>query len=63
MGIHSTECFGLLGVNGAGKTTTFRMLTGELGMSSGTAYIAGLDIRKDMNKIRSKIGYCPQYVP
>jgi len=39
------------------------MLTGELGMSSGTAYIAGLDIRKDMNKIRSKIGYCPQYVP
>lgn len=28
-GVHSGECFGLLGVNGAGKTTTFRMLTGD----------------------------------
>ena len=35
------ECFGLLGVNGAGKTTTFKMLTGDIGMSDGTAYIKG----------------------
>jgi len=36
LGIPSGECFGLLGVNGAGKTTTFSILTGDIGMTSGT---------------------------
>jgi len=31
----TTQCFGLLGVNGAGKTTIFKMLTGDIGASSG----------------------------
>ena len=43
--IPSGECFGLLGVNGAGKTTTFKMLTGDITPSSGTAKIAGYDIK------------------
>lgn len=30
-----SQCFGLLGVNGAGKTTIFKMLTGDIGASSG----------------------------
>lgn len=40
--IHSVlQCFGLLGVNGAGKTTTFKMLTGDIDVTSGEASVAG----------------------
>ena len=35
------QCFGLLGVNGAGKTTTFKMLTGDIDVTSGKASVAG----------------------
>lgn len=35
------QCFGLLGVNGAGKTTTFKMLTGDIEVTSGEASVAG----------------------
>ena len=45
------ECFGLLGVNGAGKTTCFKMLTGEIPPSKGSAYVQGLCINKDMAKV------------
>lgn len=39
--IEKGECFTLLGANGAGKTTTFKMLTGDILPSSGSAYIKG----------------------
>ncbi|CAH0549211.1 unnamed protein product [Brassicogethes aeneus] len=55
------ECFGLLGVNGAGKTTTFRMLTGDLKMSHGDAWINGKSIRSDLKNVRKHVGYCPQF--
>ncbi|XP_058833503.1 phospholipid-transporting ATPase ABCA1-like isoform X2 [Topomyia yanbarensis] len=51
----------LLGHNGAGKTTTMSMLAGMKRPSSGTAVIWGYDIRYDMEKIRSSLGYCPQH--
>lgn len=35
------QCFGLLGINGAGKTTTFKMLTGDIPVSSGEAFLSG----------------------
>lgn len=54
------ECFGLLGVNGAGKTTTFKMMTGNVLMSSGDAQINGYSIRHQMTKAQKSIGYCPQ---
>ena len=59
--IPSGECFGLLGVNGAGKTTTFKILTGDISMTSGTAVIAGYDIRTQLRKVQQRIGYCPQF--
>lgn len=49
--------FSLLGPNGAGKTTTLRMLATILKPSSGSARIAGYDVVKEANKVRSKIGF------
>ncbi|CAH6793029.1 phospholipid-transporting ATPase ABCA3 [Phodopus roborovskii] len=59
--IQKEECFGLLGLNGAGKTTTFEILTGEQIATSGDVFIEGYSITKNILKIRSKIGYCPQF--
>ena len=50
----------MTGHNGAGKTTTIFMLCGMFEPSSGQATILDYDIRKDMNKIYSMIGFCPQ---
>ena len=61
IGVSQKECFGLLGVNGAGKTTTFKMLTGEIRPSSGSAYVAGISVQDDISKVRQKIGYCAQF--
>ena len=54
------EIFGFLGANGAGKTTAMRMLCGLSYPSSGTGTIAGLDVRKDGERIKRKIGYMSQ---
>ena len=49
------EIFGFLGPNGAGKTTTINMLTTQIVPSSGSALIAGYDIRKRPNEVRKRI--------
>lgn len=54
------EIFGFLGANGAGKTTAMRMLCGLSYPTSGTGTIAGLDVRKDGDLIKRKIGYMSQ---
>lgn len=46
VGIPKGECFGLLGVNGAGKTTTFSMLTGDINISSGDAFLGGMSVAR-----------------
>jgi ABC-2 type transport system ATP-binding protein len=51
------ELFGLLGPNGAGKTTTVKMLTTLLIPTSGQALIDGVDVVRDAEKIRSRIGF------
>jgi sodium transport system ATP-binding protein len=51
------QVYGLLGANGAGKTTTLRILATILRPSSGTARVAGYDIRHDAEKVRHSIGF------
>ncbi|KAM6155210.1 phospholipid-transporting ATPase ABCA3-like [Rhynchocyon petersi] len=58
--IQKGECFGLLGFNGAGKTSTFQMLTGEKPATAGDMFIDGFSITKNIFKVRSRVGYCPQ---
>uniref|UniRef100_A0A672RR46 ATP binding cassette subfamily A member 12 n=1 Tax=Sinocyclocheilus grahami TaxID=75366 RepID=A0A672RR46_SINGR len=56
VGIPAGECFGLLGVNGAGKTTTFKMLTGDISPTDGSAKIYSFTGHLE----GINIGYCPQ---
>ena len=56
------EIFGLLGPNGAGKTTVIKMLTTLLPPTTGTAAIAGFDIRRQPTRVRASIGYVPQLI-
>jgi ABC-2 type transport system ATP-binding protein len=58
--IQAGEVFGLLGPNGAGKSTTISMLTGLFPPSSGSIQIAGLDITRDVEKVKRLIGVVPQ---
>ncbi|BET69105.1 ATP-binding cassette domain-containing protein [Opitutales bacterium ASA1] len=48
---------GLLGANGAGKTTTLRMIATLLAPTSGTAIVAGHDVREEPRIVREKIGF------
>ena len=54
------EIFGFLGANGAGKTTAMRMLCGLSLPTSGEATVAGYDVYKENEKIKSNIGYMSQ---
>jgi ABC-2 type transport system ATP-binding protein len=54
------QIFGLLGANGSGKTTTIRMLTGLLPPTSGRAEVAGIDVLRDPEGVRHRLGYMSQ---
>jgi len=52
---------GILGPNGAGKSTLFKCLLGLIKTTSGGGTVLGYDIRTEGDKIRSRIGYMPEY--
>ena len=54
------EIFGFLGPNGAGKSTTVRMLTTLMTITSGSARVAGIDVRADPDGARRGIGVALQ---
>jgi len=60
LNVEKGEIFGFLGANGAGKTTAIRMLCGLLLPTSGGGTVAGLDIHKESENIKRRIGYMSQ---
>jgi len=54
------DVFGFLGPNGAGKTTTIRMLTGLARPTAGGARVLGLDLLRDLPRIKKRIGVVPE---
>lgn len=53
--------YGLIGPNGAGKTTAMSILATLQSHDSGLITVDGLDVSKEPEAVRSKIGYMPDF--
>jgi ABC-2 type transport system ATP-binding protein len=58
--VRDGEIFGFLGPNGAGKSTTVRMLTTLLSITAGSARVAGIDVAREPDAVRRRIGVALQ---
>jgi ABC-2 type transport system ATP-binding protein len=58
--VDAGEVFGFLGPNGAGKSTTVRMLTTLLSITAGSVRVAGIDVARDPDAVRRRIGVALQ---
>lgn len=54
---------GLLGSNGAGKSTTMNIMCGVLNQTEGEVYVGGINMRKQPEEAKKKIGFLPQSAP
>lgn len=61
--IEDGRIYGFLGPNGAGKTTTMNIMTGCLAATEGSVTIDSLDIFKDAQEAKKRIGYLPEQPP
>ena len=52
--------YGFLGPNGSGKTTTIRMVCGLLKPDDGSGRVLGLDVLKESDTIKARVGYMTQ---
>ena len=59
LSVKKGEVFGFIGPNGAGKTTTIKMMGGILAPTAGTVTIAGINMQKEPENAKSKIGFIP----
>ena len=60
MRVEEGEVFGFLGANGAGKSTVIRMLCGLLSPTEGTARVLGIDVARDPEGVKRRLGYMSQ---
>jgi ABC-2 type transport system ATP-binding protein len=58
--VNPGEVYGFLGPNGAGKSTTVEMLTTLLPPTAGAARVAGFDIARESERVRSVTGVALQ---
>jgi ABC-2 type transport system ATP-binding protein len=58
--VRAGEIFGFLGPNGAGKSTTVRMLTTLLTITAGRAEVVGIDVAREPDQVRRRIGVALQ---
>ncbi|MDR0248058.1 MAG: ABC transporter ATP-binding protein [Oscillospiraceae bacterium] len=57
------EIVGFLGPNGAGKTTAMNVITGYLAPTSGSVYVAGVNMLENPVSAKRNIGYLPEQPP
>ena len=60
LSVSEGEIFGLVGPDGAGKTTTMRLLTSIMEPTAGDAWVAGLHVVRDAERVKEQIGYMSQ---
>lgn len=60
--VSAGECLGLLGGFGAGKTTLLRILCASNDITSGNAYIEGIDVSSDLEALQNITAYCPSNI-
>lgn len=60
LSVYPGEIFGLLGPDGAGKSTILQVLAGVLLPTLGRAVVAGIDVLRDPERVKARIGYMPQ---
>jgi ABC-2 type transport system ATP-binding protein len=58
--VEAGTILGLLGPNGAGKTSLVSIVAGLRRPDAGTVHVAGIDVAREPQRARERIGYAPQ---